>query len=220
MDELRRFCVRMLQDGPDARAAEEQARAGGGDRVAVLSAAVAACREREPAPVEPAPDSGKSEPPPGEPDDLARAVARELAAASARLSRPQRELLALRELLGLTHDEIAVALGADREAVAPALAQARMGLRAELRGVATPQLECVETDRALRTIALRQDGQPVPDADDEWLMEHLGHCKSCGQAHASMLEASACYRAWRPEEDGSRSSDASPTAPGGAGAGS
>jgi hypothetical protein len=203
MDELRRFCVRMLRDGPDARAAEQEARTGSGDRVAVLSAAVTACREREP--TEPGPATGDSgdlaQAGPGTADsgDLARAVARELAVASARLTRPQRELLALRELLGLTHDEIAAVSGADRDAVAPALAQARLDLRAELRGTAASQPECLEGDRALCTIARRQDGEPVAEADDEWLVAHLGHCRACGQAHASMLEASACYRAWRPD---------------------
>jgi hypothetical protein len=215
MDELRRFCVRMVRDGPGAHAAEEEARTAGGDRLAVLSAAVTACREREaaepgqatgdpgdqadtgPATGEPGnlADTGEAT---GEEADLVRAVAGELAIASARLTRPQRELLALRELLGLTHDEIAAVAGADREAVAPALAQARLDLRAELRGTAASQPECLESDRALRAIARRQDGEPVAEADDEWLVAHLGHCGACGQAHASMLEASACYRAWRP----------------------
>jgi hypothetical protein len=206
MDELRRFCVRMLKDGPAAGAAEQQARATGGDRMAALGGAVAACREREPAAGGQAQASEEQAGAPqatGEPENLARAVARELAIASARLSRGQRELLALRELLGLTHDEIAVVLEADPDVVAPALAQARLDFRTALRGTAEPQPECLERDRALRAIARRQDGEPVSEADDEWLVAHLGHCRACGQAHASMLEASACYRAWRPDEDGS-----------------
>ncbi len=28
----------------------------------------------------------------------------------------------------------------------------------------------------MRTAALRQDGEPVPAADDEWFIDHLGHC--------------------------------------------
>jgi hypothetical protein len=59
---------------------------------------------------------------------------------------------------------------------------------------------CDERERALRTIAHRQDGEPVTDADEDWLIEHLGHCLGCARAHSTMLEASACYRAWRFDE--------------------
>ena len=65
-----------------------------------------------------------------------------------------------------------------------------------MRGAGVAQPECDERERALRTIALRQDGEGVAAPDDDWLMEHLGHCRGCRQAHAAMLEASACYRAW------------------------
>jgi hypothetical protein len=35
------------------------------------------------------------------------------------------------------------------------------------------------------------------EADEEWLLDHLGHCGGCAQAHSAILEASACYRAWQ-----------------------
>ncbi len=76
------------------------------------------------------------------------------------------------------------------------LAEARLDLRTQLRGAGAPQPDCDERERALRTIARRQDGEEVAAADDDWLIEHLGHCRGCRQAHAAMLEASACYRAW------------------------
>jgi hypothetical protein len=47
-----------------------------------------------------------------------------------------------------------------------------------------------------RAATLRQDGQPVSTADEDWLIDHLGHCQGCRRLHATMLEASVCYRAW------------------------
>jgi hypothetical protein len=64
-----------------------------------------------------------------------------------------------------------------------------------------PLPPCDERERALRTIALRQDGEEVSAADEDWLIEHLGHCVGCARAHSAMLEASACYRAWRGDDD-------------------
>ncbi|HEY1567942.1 MAG TPA: sigma factor-like helix-turn-helix DNA-binding protein [Solirubrobacteraceae bacterium] len=208
MDDVARFCARMLGDGPGARTADESARAGGdADRSAMLRAAVTAVRQgsepaSEPAPNAPAADpaddgtAAPAEDRPTDPDALPQAIARELAAASAALPLAQREALALRELLRLSYAEVADATGVAADAVPLLLAQARLDLRAQLRGAGVPQPECDERERALRTIALRQDGEEVPAADEDWLIEHLGHCRGCRQAHAAMLEASACYRAW------------------------
>jgi hypothetical protein len=214
MDDVARFCVRMLGEGPDARAALQAAGTDGAtERGAMLRAAVAAVRQgsepaSEPAPNAPAAASaeteGKAESDteaeaeerPTDPDALPDAIARELAAATVRLTIAEREVLALRELLRLPYDEIADATDATEDAIAPLLAQARLDLRAQLRGAGEPQPECDERERALRTIARRQDGEDVVAADDDWLIEHLGHCRGCRQAHAAMLEASACYRAW------------------------
>jgi hypothetical protein len=191
----------MLGQGDAApEAVELAARAGGADRVAALRAAVQACRkvgaEREAAPKpqgEPAPDRESEL-------GLVTAVAGELARATARLPQRQQEALALRERFGLSHSEVATAIGIDSSAVAPLLARARIRLRSELRGAPPPPVECSERDRTLRTIALRQDHEEVPLADEDWLLDHLGHCAGCGQAHTAMLEASVCYRAWRLAE--------------------
>jgi Sigma-70, region 4 len=202
MDDVTRFCVRMLGDGPAARTAEETARADGDtDRSAMLRAAVTAVRQGsepadEPAPTAPAATDPDDDERPTDPDALPEAIARELAAAAGGLTPEQREALALRELLRLSYAELADAAGVAPDAVAGRLAQARLDLRTQLRGAAAPQPDCDERDRALRTIARRQDGEEVSAADDDWLIEHLGHCRGCRQAHASMLEASACYRAW------------------------
>ncbi len=211
MDELDRLCVRILGEGEPARAAAEQARHADG-RIAAVRAAVIACRESAPGTGE-----GQVDAPPATAggESLGGAVARELAAASARLPQPEREALTLRELLGLPYAQIADVTGAAPGEVAALLARARLALRAELRDSSEPQPTCDENERALRTIASRQDGESVPAADDEWLVDHLGHCRGCGQAHASMLEATACYRAWQPEE--TPSAGAEPAAPSGAG---
>jgi RNA polymerase sigma-70 factor (ECF subfamily) len=192
MDEVQRFCARMLGDGAAARAADQEARQAGDDRLAVLGAAVQATRRGEPeAPARP------------DAENLAQAVAQELAQASARLPAAEREALALRELVGLSYEELAGVTGLDIAAVAPLLAQARLSLRAELRGAGAPQPACDERERALTTMALRQDGEEVPDADDDWFIEHLGHCRGCVQSHAAMLEGAACYRAWGPGAESS-----------------
>ena len=195
MDELEEFCARMLGNRQAAERAVQRARRPGDDRTQALTRAVAACREaaggnggdhdtQEP---EPSPDGAGG---------LAAAVASELARASARLPLGQREVLALRQL-GCSHSELASVAGIETRAVAPLLARARLRLRAEIRGGQDGPTDCRERDRALRTIALRQDGEEVPAADEDWLLDHLGHCGGCAQVHTAMLEAAACYRAWR-----------------------
>ena len=206
MDELHEFCTRILGDREAAaRVAQGVRELGLRDRRQRLAAAVSACRsaaaQRSGARIDPGsgggPGTGVESKAEEAPDGLAGAVAAELAAAAGRLPQRQREALALREVLGLSHPELAAAIGVEPAAVAPLLARARLRLRSELRGTRPPGDECPEHDRAQRTIALRQDSEPVLEADDEWLIEHLGHCTSCARAHAAMLEASVCYRAWR-----------------------
>jgi hypothetical protein len=209
MDDLARYCARMLGETPSARAAEAAARGeGGDDRSAMLRAAVAAVRQGSEPAAEPAPnapaamddDPAHPDERPTDPTALRDAIARELATAAGGLPLAEREALALRELVGLGYDEVAAATGVAADEVPVLLARARLDLRTQLRGPGAPQPECDERDRALRTIARRQDGEGVSAADDDWLIEHLGHCRGCRQAHAAMLEASACYRAWAAPE--------------------
>jgi hypothetical protein len=192
MDHLVEFCARLLGDRDGAAAAALAAReAGGDDELARLQHAVEECRSRigsepliQPADVE---DTG----------ELSAAVAAELWMATARLPPRQREALALRDMLGLSHEQLSVVLGIEAAAAAPLLARSRLRLRAELRGAPVARSDCAERDRMLRVATLRQDGEPVPAADDDWLVDHLGHCEDCIRAHAAMLEGSACYRGWR-----------------------
>jgi len=202
MDDVARFCVRMLGDTPAAREAAQAARSGGeADRSAMLRAAVTAVRQgtepaSEPAPNAPAATDPADDDRPTDPAALPEAIARELATATSALPPAEREVLALRELLGLGYDELAATADVAPDEVALLLARARLNLRTQLRGPGAPQPACDERERALRTIARRQDREDVAAADDDWLIEHLGHCRGCRQAHAAMLEASACYRAW------------------------
>jgi predicted DNA-binding protein (UPF0251 family) len=136
-----------------------------------------------------------------EPHGLAQAVAVELAVANAKLPQRQREALALRELLGLPHDQIARVIGIDAHAVAPLLARARVRLRTQLRGGLEANLGCAERERSMQALARRQDSEPIREDDRAWLMDHLRACPACTQAHAAMLEASVCYRAWRAPPD-------------------
>jgi DNA-directed RNA polymerase specialized sigma24 family protein len=202
MDELERFCARVLGDHDAAVGAVQSARrAGGEDRLERLAHAVAACRRAPetssvvaaaPAPARAANGDG----PDGAGPSLAEAVAAELAAATGRLPARQREALALRELLGLNHREVAAAIGIEVAAVAPLLARSRIGLRAELRDSPVEAGECLERERMLRAATLRQDGEGLGAADEDWLIEHLGHCPGCARAHAAMLEGATCYRGW------------------------
>lgn len=179
MDELEAFCRRLIADPETAEEAARASRKGG------LAAAVRICREHEVA-----------RPPDGEPEGLPSAVAAELRRATGELEPAQREALALRDLLGLGHDRLAEVLGLDHDEVAPLLARSRIQLRATLRGTPAPAGQCPEHERTLRVATLRQDGEPVDAAEEDWLFEHLGGCPQCAQAHAAMLEGATCYRGW------------------------
>lgn len=191
MDEVLDFCIRVLGPGTAAeQAAQEARRPDAGGRVELLSAAARACRSH----VE---DSREPNREPGQATTLASAVAHELASATSRLPERQREALALRDSLRISHAQIAVVMGIEAAAVAPLLARARLDLRAQRRGGSSEGPGCEERDRALRLLALRQDSEPLSDEDDAWLYRHLGTCADCRRAHAAMLEASACFRAWQ-----------------------
>ncbi|MGI8429232.1 MAG: sigma factor-like helix-turn-helix DNA-binding protein [Solirubrobacteraceae bacterium] len=197
MDEVHEFCQRVLGAGAAAADAAVEARAGakqGIGRVEMLAAAARACRARAGLPYV---DQGVA--PEGESHDLGltAAVARELAQANAGLPERQREALVLRELLRLSYEEMSQVMGVEEAPVAALLARARLALRVERRGVSTQEgADCAERDRALRVLARRHDSESLSGEDDEWLLDHLGVCPRCIAAHAAMLEASACYRAW------------------------
>jgi hypothetical protein len=196
MDEVYEYCVRMLGAGAVAiHASHEAFVTGGSDRIDRLAGAVQACRAR-------AEEGGSAvaiEPGPADSSGtLADSVAREVAEATAQLPADQREAMALRDLVGLSHHQIARVLQISPYAAGMLVARARLALRARRRGVdEEPDDSCADRERALTLMVRRQDGEPVVKEDEDWLLEHLGSCESCSRVHAAMLEASVCYAAWR-----------------------
>jgi sigma-70-like protein len=202
MDEVYEYCVRMLGAGAVAiHASHEAFVAGGSDRIERMAGAVQACRSHAgqggPGIAVEGEISGGGE------TTLADSVAREIADATAKLPSDQREALALRDLVGLSHGEIARALGIDADAVGMLVARARLALRAKRRGIdEEPDDACTARQRALLLMVRRQDSVGVSTEGEDWVFEHLGSCESCSRVHAAMLEASVCYRAWRTPDPG------------------
>ena len=144
---------------------------------------------------------GTGTPPPEEDPDrrvLLAAQQEEIRAANATLPPRQREALALRELEGLSYDEIAGLMGMNRNSVAQLISRARIGLRDALRRTALQSIVPASPacERALAMLAMRDDGEPV--AYGLWLDEHLAGCETCVLAREAMAEAGASYRAWAP----------------------
>jgi hypothetical protein len=199
MDEVYEYCVRMLGAGAVAiHASHEAFVSGGTDRIDRMAGAVKACRSRAGEAV--AVGVGGSE---GS-GSLADSVAREVADAAAQLPADQQEALALRDLVGLSHQQIATVLQISPYAAGMLVARARLGLRARRRGVdEEPDDSCGDRERALTMMVRRQDGEPIASEDEDWVLEHLGSCEACSRVHAAMLEASVCYRAWRTPDPAS-----------------
>ena len=192
MDELHEYCARMLGDrDAAARVANDARRSGGPERLRELDYAVRACRiagENRPRPEVPAP-AGRQ---------LATAVSAELSRAAASLPQREQEALALRELLRLSHYGNC---GGDRDqAVRGGSPSGRLPAAPARRATGTGHghRRMPRARATLRTVTVRQDSEPVPAADDDWLIEHLGHCAGCGRAHAALHEGSVRYRGWRP----------------------
>jgi RNA polymerase sigma-70 factor (ECF subfamily) len=136
-----------------------------------------------------------------DPERAALAGSQEVAvqAASRRLPERQREVLALRELDGLSYDEIAGVMEMKSNAVAQLISRARIALRKEMRAGAAASVAFVSADceRAHGELACRQDGQET-GFDSQWLDVHLALCSNCQVAAEEMAEAGVSYRAWAP----------------------
>jgi hypothetical protein len=205
MDEVYEYCVRMLGAGALAiHASHEAFVTGGTDRIDRLTGAVQACRSRAEDAVAAgaagaAGVGGLAGAGVGDGSGtLADSVAREVADATAQLPPDQQEALALRDLVGLSHEQIALVLQISPYAAGMLVARARLALRGRRRGVEEePDDACPDRERALTLMVRRQDREPIATEDEDWLLAHLGSCESCMRVHAAMLEASVCYRAWR-----------------------
>ena len=140
---------------------------------------------------------------PGDPDEdperhmLLEARQEEIREANAQLPERQREVLALREVEGLSYDEIAEIMDMNRNSVAQLISRARINLRDALRGTALASIATTSDDcrRALAMLAATQDGE---DAGDPWLDEHISDCETCRLSREAMEEAGVSYRAWIP----------------------
>ncbi len=140
---------------------------------------------------------------PGDPDEdperhvLLEARQEEIREANAQLPERQREVLALREVEGLSYDEIAEIMDMNRNSVAQLISRARINLRDALRGTALASIATSSDDcrRALAMLAATQDGE---DSGDPWLDEHISDCETCRLSREAMEEAGVSYRAWIP----------------------
>jgi RNA polymerase sigma-70 factor (ECF subfamily) len=129
------------------------------------------------------------------------AATRELAErAHARLPERQREVLALRELEGLSYEEIGEVLELKPNAVAQLISRARVKLAELVRGDALESIASIspECDRALPLLARGQDGQGVAGEDGNWLLAHLRDCGTCRVRESAMQEAGVSYRSLAP----------------------
>jgi DNA-directed RNA polymerase specialized sigma24 family protein len=111
-----------------------------------------------------------------------------------------REVLALRDLVGCSYDEIAAIAGTERRAVADLLWRARLELRDELKGSRLASIAAVADPcrRALPLIAMDWDGEETETDERSWLQGHLRTCGKCRSSQEAMREASTSYRAWPP----------------------
>lgn len=183
------FCLRVASSREVAAAATEAAflevRRDRADLVALLAAAR---RGSAPA-VEP-----------GAGHDPASNSPLEVVGASARLEPRYREVLALRELVGCTYEEMGRIVDADRATVAELLWQARLELRDELEGSTLRSIAPVASScrRALALIAMSSDGELHDPDEQAWLQRHLRTCGKCRLSREAARQASAAYREWPP----------------------
>src|SRR4051812_1695254 len=130
---------------------------------------------------------------------LTRDLQDEVRDANAALPVRQREVLALREVEGLSYEEIGTVMDLRPNAAAQLAWRARASFKAavrkgSLRGIAPRGRDC---ELALTLLELREDA-PLDDESEAWLEEHLAQCERCSASKAFMLEAGATYRAWAP----------------------
>jgi hypothetical protein len=120
--------------------------------------------------------------------------------ANARLDVRYREVLAPRELVGCSYEEIGRIVGADTATVAELLWRGRLALRDELKDSKLSSIAPLADScrRGLALIAMDWDGE-LHDLDEQnWLRGHLRTCGKCRLSQSAAREASASYRAWAP----------------------
>jgi RNA polymerase sigma factor (sigma-70 family) len=166
----------------------------------------AIARRRRTAPTDDIPESavpvgaGGDEPDRPEHHALLEAHQEEIRAANEGLPARQREVLALRELEGLSYDEVAEIMGMNRNSVAQLISRARINLRDGLRRTALGSVAGSSPlcDEALPLLAMRQDDALDDPASASWILGHLADCGTCRVRVAAMEEAGVAYRLWLP----------------------
>lgn len=118
--------------------------------------------------------------------------------ANDRLPESQRSVLALREVSGLSYDEIAETLGMNSNSVAQLISRARLNFYRQLRTdavVIAPLDEAAQ--RAIELTVKRQDGKINSD-DLDWLTAHLAQNESSRINAEAIQESAVLYRAIGP----------------------
>jgi RNA polymerase sigma factor (sigma-70 family) len=120
--------------------------------------------------------------------------------AHARLPTRQREALALRELEGLSYEEIGEVMELKPNAVAQLISRSRIKLAELVRGDALESIAGAspDCDRALPLLAREQDHQALAGEDGAWLLAHLRDCATCRVRESTMQEAGVSYRSLAP----------------------
>jgi RNA polymerase sigma factor (sigma-70 family) len=120
--------------------------------------------------------------------------------ANAQLAPRHREVLALREVAGRSYEEIGAIMGISENAAAQLIWRARSKLRVALTAGAISSVVASTEDCETAQLLINRlhDGEPVNDAEQEWLDEHLEECGKCRAARGMVLEVAASYRCWAP----------------------
>lgn len=118
--------------------------------------------------------------------------------ANDRLPESQRSVLALREVSGLSYDEIAETMGMNSNSVAQLISRARLNFYKQLRtdAVIIPPLDDA-AQRAIDLTVKRQDGKINSD-DLDWLNAHLAENESSRLNAEAIQESAVLYRAIAP----------------------
>lgn len=118
--------------------------------------------------------------------------------ASDRLPETQRSVLALREVAGLSYDEIAESMEMNSNAVAQLISRARLNFHKQLRsGSVVIAPADASAERAIELTVKRQDGKIKTD-DLAWLNAHLAENEASRVNAEAIQESAVLYRAIGP----------------------
>jgi RNA polymerase sigma factor (sigma-70 family) len=120
--------------------------------------------------------------------------------ANAQLAPRHREVLALREVSGRSYEEIGAIMGISENAAAQLIWRARSKLKGALTAgaVASVVASSEDCETAQLLINRLHDDEPITDAEQLWLDEHLEECAKCRAARGMIFEVATSYRLWAP----------------------